>query len=249
MVADPELIKMLQEVLAALGISEIKPKLLSGIYDIYSLSYRSPHKKKIGIVWIENRNMNGFCNAMKACKKVIDNNSCEHLYLIRSVSIGHNKLKGYQIHQQIFNNASHRHLKPNLTDIHYLATYHRLVNAAKGDELLISDKPVSLKELECLISKSEILSQCSLLQDLGIVTKKELTPDLQKIKDFLLTKIEAQQLIGKQALVDIAIASCEGQINNQNIDNSLQELVRDNRIAIMNSQAKAEEQIVCLIPH
>ena len=248
-IAEPELIKMLQEVLTALEILEIQPKLLSGRYALYSLRYRLPNQQKNGVVWSETQNMNSFLSIIKGCREAIQLQDCNNLYLLRVSHVGNNRLKGYKIYQKIFNNNHHRHLKPNLTDIHYLTTYHQLVNAAKSDELLILDKTVNLTELESLLRKSQIMSQCSLLQDLDVVGKELIPPKLQVIKSFLLTQIKAQQLIGKQTLIDVAFSNCPGKINNENIDNSLQELVRDNRIKIMNSQAKAEEQIICLIPH
>ena len=125
--------------------------------------------QKIGIVWTENANMTSFCSVMKACEQVITRKHCDHLYLIRAASVGHLKLKGNQIYRHIFNNSSHYHIKASLNDIHYLATYHQLVNSAKGNELLVLDKVITLEQLESLIRESGVVSQCLLLQNLGII--------------------------------------------------------------------------------
>ncbi|MDJ0741840.1 MAG: P-loop NTPase fold protein [Xenococcaceae cyanobacterium MO_167.B27] len=248
-IAEPELIKMLREVLAAWQISAIRPRLLSGKYNINSFSYRSSEGQRIGVVWTENPNMTSFCAVMRACQQVITKSNCDKLYLIRSASVGHIRLRGNQVYRQIFKNSSHSHFQPTLNDIHYLATYHQLVNAAKGNELLVSANSVSLEELQSFIRESGIMSQCLLLQHLGIVPVPEITPsDLQQIRELLLTTIESQQLIKRQALIDTAIANSKRILNNQIIHHSLQELIQENQIQIMNSQAEDEEQIICLVP-
>ncbi len=168
-IAEPELIKILREVLAAWNISAISPRLLSGKYNINSFSYRTSDNQKIGVVWTENINMTSFCSVMKACQQVITRKHCHNLYLIRAASVGNTKLKGNQIYRHIFNNSSHHHLKPSLNDIHYLTTYHQLVNSAKGNELLVLDKVISLEQLESLIRESGLISPCLLLQNLKII--------------------------------------------------------------------------------
>ncbi len=214
-ISAPELIKMLQEILAALKISEIKSKLLDGKYDVYSLSYRSPGGKRIGVIWTEDANMTSFCYAMKACQKQIDCNNIETLYLIRAAGVGNNKLKGYQIYRLIFSDRTH--LQPTLTDLHYLVTYHQLVNAVKSKELSISNQEIDLEELENLLGESEVIAQCSLLQKLDIF--KHILPlakvvrptelDLQEIEDCLLKQIQEQKLISKQILIDNTIKYCK----------------------------------------
>ncbi|PSO84639.1 MAG: KAP family P-loop domain-containing protein, partial [Cyanobacteria bacterium QS_5_48_63] len=75
----------------------------------------------------------------------------------------------YKLYQQIFSNSSHPHITPDLKSVHYLATYHQLVNSTRSGELVVGDKTPDIKELKSLVRESKILEECSLLQDLGIV--------------------------------------------------------------------------------
>jgi len=250
--SEPELIKMLQEVLEAYEITDIKPQLLSGKYSVNSFSWRSPENHNLGIVWTENPNMNGFCYAMKACEKVVKDNICQNLYLIRAAGVGNSKLKGYKVYQQIFGHGISQHLQPNLSDIHYLATYHRLVNAALGEELLILDQVIDLSELRSLVRMSAIMSQCSLLEQLKIVTKSRShkpADDLAAIKKFLITKMNDQQMIARPALSQLTLARCQGNVNQSNVDLALEKLIAEHKIKLMNSNADTQAQIICLVPH
>ncbi|MEM6404237.1 MAG: P-loop NTPase fold protein, partial [Cyanobacteria bacterium P01_D01_bin.116] len=68
----PDLIGMLKEALEALQIQGIKPKLISGKYAGYSLSYQQPDKReRIGVIWTEDSNMTSFFNIMNASSKAI----------------------------------------------------------------------------------------------------------------------------------------------------------------------------------
>jgi Cdc6-like AAA superfamily ATPase len=95
LLAAPDLIRMLQQALEALQVQEIKPKLISGKYASYSLSYQQPGKReRVGVVWTEDSNMNSFFNMMNACQKAIQQNLCQTMYLIRAGNIGNPKLAG-----------------------------------------------------------------------------------------------------------------------------------------------------------
>ncbi|MFO0174438.1 MAG: ATP-binding protein, partial [Aphanizomenon sp.] len=91
------------------------------------------------------------------------------MYLIRGGDLGKPNMAGNQLYRQIFTDTNHVHIKPSLQSIHYLATYQSLVNSAKSQELVIGGKTINLQRLETLINESEILNQCTLLQDLKIV--------------------------------------------------------------------------------
>ncbi|PMB04480.1 KAP family P-loop domain-containing protein, partial [Fischerella thermalis CCMEE 5196] len=160
-----DLIKMVQEVLEALQVQSIKPKLLKGKYASYSLSYQAPDKQdKVGIVWTEDANMTSFFHIMNACQKAIQENICKKLYLIRISNVGNAKLAGYKIYNQIFKGTNHHHIKPNLISVHYLATYHSLVNSAIAQELVLGAKTITLQELQSLTRETKILNKCALLQ-------------------------------------------------------------------------------------
>ncbi|MGH8002236.1 MAG: ATP-binding protein, partial [Brasilonema sp.] len=174
LLAAPDLIRMLQQALAALQLQEIKPKLISGRYASYSLSYQQPGKReRVGVVWTEDSNMNSFFNMMTACQKAIQQNLCQTMYLLRAGGVGKPNLVGNQLYQQIFTNTNHRHIKPNLSSVHYLATYHSFVNSVEANELLLVGKTITLQELQTLVRECNILQKCTLLQDLEILSKQE----------------------------------------------------------------------------
>jgi GTPase SAR1 family protein len=255
LLAAPELIRMLQEALAALQIQGIQPKLLSGKYASYSLSYQQHgQRERIGVVWAEDSNMRSFFDVMNACQKAIDKNSCQRLQLIRAASVGKPNLSGNQIYRQIFTGTHHHHVKPTLSSVHYLATYHSLVNSALADELVVAGKTVSLKELESLIRESEILHECTLLQDLGIVSKKNGNGNgegngkkLQEVKEFLLNIIITQQFLGRPTLIQNASTQFPGVAETQ-IDELIDHLCQENQIQILDTGAEKKAQLVCLVP-
>ena len=257
LLSSPDLIQMLQQSISSLKIQGVKTKLLSGKYASYSLSYQHPTKReKLGIVWTEDSNMNSFYHIMNACQTVLQKNLCQTMYLIRGGDLGKPNMSGNQLYRQIFTNTNHVHIKPSLQSIHYLATYQSLVNSAKSQELVIGGKMINLQRLETLINESEILNQCTLLQDLGIVSKSNPKPepnrnggkDLRPVKDFLLNLVKTQHLLGKQALINNAISSFP-KVNEDQINVLIKQLCEENKIQILDPKAKPEAQLICLVPH
>jgi Cdc6-like AAA superfamily ATPase len=257
LLAAPELMRMLQEALAALQVKGIMPKLLNGNYASYSLIYQQLGKGElVGIVWTEDPGMRPFYDVMNACQRVVSRNICQSLILIRAASVGQPKLAGNQIYQQIFTYSNHRHIKPNLSSIQILATYHRFVNSALSQELVIGDKTINLQKLETFIRESEILHQCTLLQDLGIVSKPNPKSepngnrgeDLRPVKDLLLNLVKTQHLLGKPTLIDNAISNF-ATVNEAQINVLIQQLCQENKIQILDPKAKPEAQLICLVPH
>ena len=135
------------------------------------MSYKKHNQDQIiGVVWTEEPNMKSSYNTMSACQAVVENKSCQILYLVRAASVGSTKLMGSKIYRKIFKSTSkNRHIQPNLESVYYLATYHSLVNAALTNELVIEYNTISLKELEDKICASQIFNNCSLLQDFSVV--------------------------------------------------------------------------------
>lgn len=245
----PDLIKMLAEVLAAFEVKEIKTKLLSGKYASYSLSYQQPSRQdKVGVVWTEEANMNSFFHVMNACHKAIQQNLCQSLYLIRAGEIGKPNQAGNQIYRQIFIHTSHRHIKPALTSVHYLAAYHSLVNSALANELVVVGKTINLKELEALVCKCNIFQNCRLLQDLKIISTQPNpdNPDLQSVKDYLLNFVITQGFMGRPRLIQNA-QSQFSDCNQSDIERLINQLCQEKKIEIVNPKAKPEEQTVCLV--
>ncbi|MBF2016364.1 MAG: ATP-binding protein [Rivularia sp. T60_A2020_040] len=253
----PDLIGNLKEALEALQVQRIKQKLISGKYAGYSLSYQHPSKReRVGIVWTEDSNMTSFFNIMNASLKAIQNQLCDKLYLIRISNVGNGKLKGYQLYQQIFTATDNIHIKPNLTSVHLLATYHSLVNAALAHELVIGGKAINLPELQSLVRKSKFLDKCTLLQSLGIVTtvsteeekeedKEETRRDWRPVKSYLFNLVKTQSFMGTPTL----ISHCTNEfsdVSEPDVKLLIQSLCEERKLKIINTKAKLQDQLISL---
>lgn len=249
----PELVRMLQEALAALQVQEIKPRLLSGKFASYSLSYQqSDQRERVGVVWTEDASMRSFYSVMNACQGAVNSNLYKTLYLLRGAGLGNPRLAGNQIYRQIFASSQHRHIKPTLSSVHYLAAYHNLVNAALANELVVANKILSLKELETLIRESKILQKCKMLQNLGIVPSV-ITPieqldtlDLTEVKESLFNTVKIQGFLGRPILIQQA-RSQFSSVNESEVEQLIQQLCQEDKIQIVNPNAKREAQSVCLV--
>ncbi|MFN6560396.1 MAG: ATP-binding protein [Nostoc sp. ChiSLP01] len=252
LLAAPDLIQMVQETLEALQVQAIKPKLISGTYASYSLSYQLPSKREnIGIVWTEDANMKSFFNVMNACQKTIQQNLCQSLYLIRIGSVGNAKLAGYKIYSQIFTGTKHIHIKPNLASVHHLATYHNLVNSALAQELVVAGKTINLPALQSLIRESKILEQCTLLQELGIVAKQKPDPDkrtkdLRLVKDFLLNLVKTQGYMGVPTLISQGVSQFS-YVEETETQHLIDLLCQEKKVKIINPKSKLEDQLIRLL--
>ncbi|BAY31377.1 hypothetical protein NIES2107_32360 [Nostoc carneum NIES-2107] len=254
LLSSPDLIQMMQEALAALQIQEIKLKLLSGKYASFSLSYQKPNKReRIGIVWTEDSNMTSFFNIMNACQKVIQQNLCHTLYLIRIGGVGTPKLAGNQIYQQLFTHTNHHHIKPSLSSVHYLATYQSLVNSALSQELVFAGKIINLKELQSLIREAKTLDKCILLQDLGIIAKQkyaeddnQIKKDLRPVKEFLLNLVKTQGYMGLPTLISQAVSQFS-DVQESETKHLIELLCQERKVKIINPKAKLQDQLICLI--
>ena len=251
LLSSPDLIQMLQQSISSLKMQGVKTKLLSGKYASYSLSYQHPTKReKLGIVWTEDSNMNSFYHIMNACQTVLQKNLCQTMYLIRGGDLGKPNMAGNQLYRQIFTDTNHVHIKPSLQSIHYLATYQSLVNSAKSQELVIGGQTINLQRLETLINESEILNQCTLLQDLGIVSKPNPKPngkDLRPVKNFLLNLVKTQGYMGVATLISQASNQfCD--VKETEIRSLIEQLYQENKVKTVNPEAKLSEQLICLIP-
>ena len=265
----PELIQMLREALNALQVHGIQTKLLpSPTYASYSLSYHLPVQLgRIGVVWTEEPNLMSFCNLMKACQKVFKQNLCQTVHLIRAEGVGTPNNQGYKLYNQIFTGYRNRHIIPDMTSVHYLATYHSLVNAACAGELVVGDHTPSLSDLEALIRKSKILRDCPLLHSLGVfsgttytaesagtsntnkqkpVVRKELVQPFHDLKEFLLNLVKTQQMMGRQILIENALDQFP-LVENTQIEQLIEELCQENQIFILDPNAEPAAQLVCLI--
>ncbi len=256
--ASAELVQMLQEVLAALQVERIEPRLLPKKYSIYSFSYQlSGQTERVGIVWSEEPDLRSFFHLMKACDKAIQQNLCNTLVLIRAEKLGQSKNAGYNLFKRIFTSSPHRHITPQLNSIHFLATYHSLVNAARAGDLVVGDQTPNLKKLEEFIRKSQILHKCSLLQELGIVPTKpengeredddELKNLSQEAKDYIVNLVKNDgMMLGRQTLIQNTSREYS-QFNESQLNQLIEELYRESKLRIPNPKDKLEKQVVCLV--
>jgi GTPase SAR1 family protein len=249
--ASQELIKMLQQSMQALKVSILDPSYLSGKYASYSFSYQLSEKnKKIAILWNEEPSLKSFVFAMKACERAIALNPDYNLILIRGENLGTPKHKCYQLFSEIFVAPSHRHLIAELDSVYYLKTYQRLANEAIAGDLVLGSQLISLPQLQTLVRDTQVLRECRLLQELGIVVnplkKSTAQPDILPVKELIFNLVQVNQIIGKQQLI-IQVQQQKPKLAEQEITQLIAELDREQKIAIANPNAPVEEQIVAKI--
>ncbi|MBD0337207.1 MAG: ATP-binding protein, partial [Cyanobacteria bacterium Co-bin13] len=184
--SSPELIWRLREALEALQISGIRVPFLKGTkFSAYSLAHEAP--VSTGIIWTEDRNMTSFYHLMRACEKVVETSGSNgrksaskvhRMYLIRAEDLGRPNSKGHQIYRQVFAYANYLHVIPDLLSVQYLETYHALVNAAAGGELVVGQTTPSVAMLQEMVRQSGWLNGCPLLQELEVVPEGAPAPTL-----------------------------------------------------------------------
>lgn len=251
----PELMQMLRECLETLDVARIQPGLLpSPTYASYSLGYHVPIQPgQIGLIWTEEPNLVSFCHVMKTCQTALKKKMCQSIQLIRAERLGVPRNQGYQHYQKLFANSAHEHVIPDLHSVHYLAAYHNLVNAARAGELVLGDRPLDLGDLIALVRQAEVLKQCTLLQDLKVFWEDRLDPqttheesrrsDTQQVCEFLLALVKTQQLIGRQVLIESAIAQFP-QLHPPQVDRLLTQVMENHPIQILDPTAPPDAQLL-----
>lgn len=264
----PELMQMVREALEALQVRGIQPKLLrSPTYASYSLSYHLPAQLgRIGVVWTEDPNLVSFYHIMKACEKALKVQLCKTLYLIRGERLGTRKNMGNRLYSQIFTGHPHRHILPDLLSLHYLATYHQLVNAACAGELVVGNLTPNLQELQELIRQSKILQDCPLLETLGVFsgytriigvstgnpapkklasTTQRKTP-LKKVKEYLLALVKTQQIMGRQVLTQNALDQFS-DVEEYQVNELIFQLCMEKKLLILDESVQEAAQLICVL--
>ena len=266
--ASPDLMLMLQEMLAVLNLEQVRSRFLpSQTYASHSLSYAArpadnlPAHARIGIVWNDDPNMTTFYHVMNACRRVVVLGLCQRLYLIRSASTGKAGRKSYELYHHIFDGDPHQRIRVDLSSVHYLATYHSLVNAVHAEELMVAGEVIDLATLESLMRKARILRNCRLLQDLGLVwvrsrrtptqhdeepTPVRLTKELEPIREFLLDLIKTHQILGVSTLIHTASAQFP-HVPTDQWPILVQDLCKTKRVALLDPTAKLNAQLICFV--
>lgn len=256
--SNSELIQMLREALEAFEVAKIQPRLLpSEKYHNSSLSCQLPQVSgKVGLVWTEDSNLMNFFHFMNACHKTINHNLCQKLYLIRETGLGNAQNKGYTLYKQIFTGMPHVHIIPSLESVHYLATYHSLVNAAAAGELVVGDRTPNIPELQSIVREAKILHDCQLLQYLGIFApNKSKQPDLVNPKDeqllkakkYMLSLVETQQLLGR-SILENNMLTFDMRLTPETINQLICELVDEQKIQVSDPGTNRADQFIFWVP-
>jgi len=165
--SSPDLLWRLREVLELLQIPDLYSPLLEGTkFASYSLAYGT-----IGLIWVEDSHQVTFYHLMKACQKLLARKDWTGLYLLRAEPLGKRTSKAYQIYRRIFAYDHYVHIQPDLESVQQLETYHRLLNAASGQELVVGRESPDVNTLQNLLREAQILDRCVLLKMLGLVSE------------------------------------------------------------------------------
>ncbi|MGB3401364.1 MAG: ATP-binding protein [Microcoleaceae cyanobacterium] len=253
--SDVERLAMLRNILNLFQVASIQIDFLpNSTYKTYSLSYQvTRNSPSIGIVWMEEPNLNKFCNLMKNCQKVQDQNLCDTLYLIRQENLGTAKNKGYQLYSQIFKKSSkHQHINPNLDSLHYLVTYTEMLNSVRAGELVIGGTTPTEEEFKTLVRDQNVLESCYLLRRLGLIESnkntEETEPDFNqsKIRDHILNTMQINKILLLKLLVDDTLRKFSKTGQDQ-VDHIIEQLCAQNKIKIINPSDSYEQQMVYLV--
>lgn len=262
--SSPELIRALWEVLCALELPDLEAPFLTGSkYAAYSLRYRDP--ARVGIVWSEDRHMTSFYHLMRACERAIEQGRCDRLYMIRAADISKPLTKGYQLYRQIFSYANYLHIEPDLPSVHYLETYHSLVNAAAGGELVVGRSTPTIEDLQSLVRRTGVMNYCPLLQELEAVPELEdesavpvpadTAPAAKRYrtqstheaaKQYALNLLATQQFMGLQMLLETLqaqFADLTEAVTHTVVDT----LIEGEHLKVLDTSVSLEEQIICLV--
>ena len=252
--SSPELIRRLQEALEALDITKVQHAILpSNKYCSYSLGHEQT--ERTCIVWTEDSNLRSFYDVMVACQKMAKARTRDRIYLLRKDKLGTAKNKGYQLFKEVFSEQKNSYIKPDLESVQYLETYHRLVNAAAGGELVIGAKTPNVQDLQVLIRETKVLSNCVLLQQLNVIQPAgggtgivdPIEPDLAAAERYILNLMTTQSLMGMQVLVE----STQDQVprlDSAAVISLIHSLCDRNQIQMLDPNARPENQLLCYVP-
>lgn len=248
--SSPELIQMLKEALESLSIKEIKTQFLRKTnFSSYSLSFLHPKThQKIGILWTEDQNMRNFYYAMEACRKAIEDRSCDILYLLRETALEKKTTKGYKIYSQLFTGKPHRHLQTRLPEVHYLFTYYELTKEAREGDLTLGGWVYTIKELRKFMQETGIFSQCPLFSDLKLVGKNINPLPQDQLKSFVYNRVVEQQWMAQSTLITQVLAKFNDPgVNREKIEEAIAELIKDNKINL--TPLGKQDKLVGWIPN
>jgi hypothetical protein len=257
--SSPDLLWRLREVLELMQVPNLKSPLLQGTkFAAYSLSFGT-----IGVVWVEDSHQTTFYHLMKACQKLLGRQDWDGLYLLRAEPIGRRTTKAYQLYRRIFAYANYLHIQPDLEAVQQLETYHRLLNAASGRELVVGQETPDIPTFQTLIRQAKVLQRCSLLEELGIIRPSEVVPEPEaanvqtpetpeaagesSVREYLENLVITQQLMGLQVLIRQGCSQFS-QVPETEVAAQAHHLCEQGRIYLLNPDDRPVEQLVSYRP-
>ena len=269
--SSPDLVWRLREVLELLQVPNLKSPLLEGSkFATYSLALGT-----IGLIWVEDSHQLTFYHLMKACQKLLGRQEWEGLYLLRAQPIGRRTTKAYQLYRRIFSYANYLHIQPDLESVQQLETYHRLLNAASGRELVLGQETPDVPTFQQWMRETALLERCTLLKALGITggpekipgdrtdlmpknseqkNPEQKTPEIarsltpqQLAQEYLENLVITQQLMGLKVLIRQGCGQFP-QIPEAEIEAMAAQLCQQGRIHLLNPDDRPAEQLVCYRP-
>ena len=116
--------------------------------------------------------------------------------------------------------------------------------------MVLNFEPLTLSELEKLVRETEILHQCTLLQKLGVVDLRIIPPPpppLAEVKEFLFNLVQHHHILGQEILIKQAKTQF-ADVETAQIATLIEELAKEQKISIINPNAKPQERSICLVP-
>ena len=271
--SSPELVRRLQEVLEAIGVPKVTFSVLpSPTYCSYSLSHEQGGR--VAVVWTEDANMQSFYHIMRACRRASEERAYSKLFLIRHAQLGSPRNTGHRIFKDIFGGDRNSHIKPDIESVQYLETYHRLLNATAGKELLVNGRAISVGELQAFVRESHVFSDCMLLQRLGVIARDRsvISPSVpgttgkrppvspppkpwpdKKEKEraaaerYILNVMATQSLVGRQVLIENTLEQY-GRLESSDAVKLIQQLCQTGRMRVLDPNARPANQLLCWVP-
>ena len=172
------------------------------------------------------------------------------------------------IRDSIFAYANYLHIQPDLEAVQQLETYHRLLNAASGRELVVGQETPDIPAFQTLIRQANLLQRCSLLEELGIISSSEATPEPEEadaqgqtsetpetpetagersVREYLENLVITQQLMGLQVLIRQGCSQF-AQVPETEVAAQAHHLCQQGRIYLLNPDDRPVEQLVSYRP-
>ena len=129
------------------------------------------------------------------------------------------------------------------------------MNAAAAGELVVGDRSPDLAELQSLVRQTKILHDCTLLQELKIIPSQEEPgqeepepkKSTKKAKQFMLSLVETQQMLGRSILEDNML-NFDMRLDEETINQLIDELVEEQKIQILDPDNNRAGQFILWLP-